>query len=73
MWEMRPWEMGIASIRVPVRVRMEICLISAQTQTGEKRLFASQTFQGLPTSAGSPLNLAFLCIVVLVLQVLEQI
>lgn len=33
---------------------------------------ASQTFQVLPTSSSGPLNLIFLCIVILVLQVLEQ-
>ena len=33
---------------------------------------ASQTFQVLPTSSSGPLNLIFLCIVILVLQVLEN-
>ena len=34
---------------------------------------ASQTFQVLPTSSSGPLNPTFFCIIILVLQVLEQI
>lgn len=45
-----------------MRVRMETCLINAQTQAGEKSLFASQTFHALSLLLLCSLSLAFLCI-----------